>query len=92
MKNIIFITLTVAVVIVIAGQFKKMEKRQEAFEQEVDDVIRDVLDNCLEAYCEDCDQILAQGTGSYKDTVTSVAYTHREVYDHEVKVKSWAEL
>lgn len=58
---------------------------------ELDDILTEVFGDCMEAWCEDCGAVLATGTGPYKTQVSNVAYTHGSIYDHEVRVRSWAE-
>lgn len=57
--------------------------------QELDDVLIEVLSDCLEAWCDDCGRLVAQGTGTWKSEVEQEAYIHREVFDHEVHVRTW---
>jgi hypothetical protein len=91
MKTIVFLGLTIAVVVILAEQVRKWT-REEAAMQEVDMMLTEILSDCLEAYCEDCNRILAQGTGTRKPDVSSAAYHHSEIYDHQVFVRSWADL
>lgn len=90
MKTIVLLGLTVAGVVIIASQVRKWT-REEAVMQELDDMLNEILGDCLEAWCEDCDRILAQGTGSRKPDVSREAYVHGEIYDHEVHVRTWAD-
>lgn len=89
--NIIFIGVTITVVTVIAVQARKLY-REEAAMQELDAMLEEILGDCLEAYCDDCEHVLAQGTGVHKDMVADEAYNHSEVYDHMVHLRSWADL
>jgi len=90
MKTLIFLALTVAVTVKVAQFFRDWETREAAME-ELDQVLKEILGDCLEAYCDECDGVLAQGTGQYKEDVFTVAYNHREIYDHDVRVRSWAD-
>lgn len=90
MKTVLFFGITVAVVVVVARQIRKWGRERVTME-ELDQILTEILGDCLEAYCEDCDGILAQGTGQYKDDVFTAAFNHGEIYDHEVKVRSWAD-
>jgi len=90
MKTVFFIGVTVAVTIFVARWFREWEMK-EATMEELDRVLQEILGDCLEAYCDECDGILAQGTGQYKEDVFTVAYNHREIYDHDVRVRSWAD-
>lgn len=103
MKDILFVAAAIAVVIVIAERYRKEFPVENVFEngrpwpeleepeEELDDILARVLGSCFEAYCEDCDDVLAIGTGPYQSQVANVAYTHGEVFDHETWVRSWAE-
>lgn len=91
MKTLILLGLVVAGVVILEARARK-RLREEATMQELDMMLYEILGGCMEAYCEDCDHVLAQGTNPYHDQVEQVAYFHRETYDHEVRVRSWAEL
>lgn len=58
---------------------------------DLDAVLAVILGSCLEAFCEDCDMVLASGTKVYHNMVSTVAYYHGEQYDHDVHVRSWAD-
>lgn len=88
MKTMIFFGITIIVVVVVARQIKQWERNRVTMEA-LDQVLAEILGDCLEAYCEDCDGILAQGTGQCKDDVFTEAYNHGEIYDHDVRVRSW---
>ena len=90
MKTLVLLGLTFAGVVILASQVRRWS-REEAAMQELDMMLSEILGGCMEAYCEDCDHVLAQGTNPFHDQVEQVAYFHRETYDHEVKVRSWAE-
>lgn len=90
MKTILIIGFVLLGVVVIGREVRKWT-REEAVMQELDTMLAEILGDCMEAYCEDCGQILAQGTGTRKPDVSSAAYHHSEVYDHEVHVRSWAD-
>lgn len=89
-KTIVLLGLTVAWVVIIAKQVRKWT-REAAVMQELDDMLAEILNDCMEAYCEDCDRVLATGTGNLKPDVSHEAYVHSEVYDHNVHVRSWAD-
>jgi hypothetical protein len=59
--------------------------------EELDDILGRILGSCFEAYCEDCDDVLAVGTGPYEQQVANIVYTHREIFDHETYIRNWAE-
>lgn len=91
MSNTIFwVAATVVVAIIVDRKMRELAQRK-VFVDELDKILGEILGDCLEAYCEDCDGILAQGTGQYKEDVFTAAYNHGEVYDHEVRVRSWAD-
>ena len=90
MKNILFLAATITGVILFSKIIRKWE-REEAAMEELDDMLEEILGDCLEAYCDDCEHVLAQGTGIRKDDVAEAAYNHSEVYDHMVHLRSWAD-
>lgn len=90
MKDLILLGLIVAGVVILARQAEKWSQEEAAME-ELDVLLYEILGGCMEAYCEDCDHVLAQGTNPFHAQVGQVADFHRETYDHEVKVRSWAE-
>lgn len=90
MKTLLFVGFILLGVVVIGREVRKWT-REEAVMQELDEMLAEILGDCLEAYCEDCGQLLAQGTGNRKPDVSREAYVHGEVYDHEVHVRSWAD-
>lgn len=89
MRTLIFTGLTVLAVILWA---KTLREKEETMNSETDVMLLEILSECMEAYCEDCEQVLAQGTHPYHDKVASVAYNHSEIYDHMVHMRSWADL
>jgi TorA maturation chaperone TorD len=91
MKTLLLLGTIAAGVVILASQVRKWS-REEAAMQELDQMLAEILGGCMEAYCEDCDHVLAQGTNPFHEQVAQVAYFHRETYDHEVRVRSWAEL
>lgn len=90
MKTMLVLGLTIVGVVILASQVRRWT-REEAVMQELDDILTEVLSDCLEAYCDDCGRLVAQGTGPWKEDVSREAYVHSEVYDHEVHVRSWAD-
>lgn len=97
MKTLVLLGLAVAGIVILDLQLRNhaLQVRKQALEeaamQELDIILYEILGGCMEAYCEDCDHVLAQGTNPFHDQVEQVAYFHRETYDHEVHVRSWAE-
>lgn len=92
MKDLVLLGLIVAGVVILAKQTEKWSREEAAVMEELDIILHEILGGCMEAYCEDCDHVLAQGTNPFHAQVGQVADFHRETYDHEVKVRSWAEL
>lgn len=104
MRDIIFVAAAIGVVIFIAERFRKeyvplentfengrpWPEREEPPE-ELDDILARILGTCFEAFCDDCDDVLAVGTGPYEQQVMNIAYTHCEVFDHSAYVRNWAE-
>lgn len=82
-------------IIVFIRRFNEYDDKRKPVEDEpmyeLEDVLTEVFGDCMEAWCEDCGAVLATGTGPYKTQVSNVAYTHGSIYDHEVRVRSWAE-
>lgn len=90
MKTILILGFILLGVVVIGREVRKWT-RETAVMQELDEMLAEILGDCIEAYCEDCGRMLAQGTGNRKPDVSSAAYHHSEVFDHEVRVRSWAD-
>lgn len=93
MKTLLFTGVTVSAVIALAWYARRQTRVAEeaTLDYETDQMLIDVLSECMEAFCQDCGMVLAQGTHPYHDDVAAVAYNHGEMYDHDVRVRSWAE-
>ena len=91
MKDIIFWAAATAVVVMIVDRQMRKLAQRKAIVDELDAMLAEILGDCLEAYCDDCEAILAQGTGDYKESVAEAAYNHGEFYDHMVRLRSWAD-
>jgi hypothetical protein len=89
-KTLLIIGFVLLGVVVIGREVRKWT-REEAVMQELDQMLAEILGDCIEAYCDDCGRLIAQGTGSKKPEVSSAAYHHSEIWDHEVHVRSWVD-
>ena len=63
---------------------------------EVDELIRSVLGECLEAVCHEpdgdrCHGVLAMATVGYSDFIAERASGHAEATGHRVSVRTWAD-